>query len=243
MLEGDVMSAEGDIYKRSLEIAAQYSQMWLDNIASRGINATKSVDEMLEIFGGTLPMGSTNPADVIERMARLGEPGLMNMGSGRFFGWVIGGTLPAPLGADWLVSTWDQNAGMRNVTPTVVALEEIAGTWIKDLLGLPATADVGFPTGATMANFTGLISARHKVMVDAGWDVNQRGRGPKVAPVSDWRRRSGRRWPWRAKEDRRYSEAPDAPFAFGLRRGKRQWACGCRPYRLTRSKANLLPRP
>ncbi len=169
------MSADGDVYKRALEIAAKYSQMWLDNIASRGINPTKSIDEMLEIFGGPLPLGSTNPADVIERMARLGEPGLMNMGSGRFFGWVIGGTLPAPLGADWLVSAWDQNAGMRNITPTVVALEEIAGTWIKDLLGLPATADVGFPTGATMANFTGLISARHKVMADAGWDVNQRG--------------------------------------------------------------------
>ncbi len=169
------MSADGDVYKRSLEIAAKYSQMWLDNIASRGINPTKRIDEMLEIFGGPLPLGSTNPADVIERMARLGEPGLMNMGSGRFFGWVIGGTLPAPLGADWLVSSWDQNAGMRNTTPTVVALEEIAGIWIKDLLGLPATADVGFPTGATMANFTGLISARHKVMADTGWDVNQRG--------------------------------------------------------------------
>ncbi len=149
--------------------------MWLDNIASRGINPTKSIDEMLEIFGGPLPLGATNPADVIERMARLGELGLMNIGSGRFFGWVMGGTLPAPLGADWLVSAWDQSAGMRNATPTVVALEEIAGTWIKDLLGLPATADVGFPTGATMANFTGLISARHKVMADAGWDVNQRG--------------------------------------------------------------------
>jgi glutamate/tyrosine decarboxylase-like PLP-dependent enzyme len=173
--EADVVTAEGAIYKRSLEIAAKYSQMWLDNIASRGINPTKSVDEMLEIFGGALPVGSTNPAEVIERMARLGEQGLMNMGSGRFFGWVIGGTLPAPLGADWLVSAWDQNAGMRKITPTVVALEEIAGTWIKDLLGLPATADVGFPTGATMANFTGLISARHKVMADVGWDVNQRG--------------------------------------------------------------------
>jgi glutamate/tyrosine decarboxylase-like PLP-dependent enzyme len=169
------VSAEGDVYKESLEIAAKYSKVWLDNIANRGINPTKSIDEMLEIFGGALPEGSTNPAEVIERMARLGEPGLMNTGSGRFFGWVIGGTLPAPLGADWLVSSWDQNSGMRNTAPTVVALEEIAGTWIKELLGLPTTADVGFPTGATMANFTGLISARQKVMTDAGWDVNQRG--------------------------------------------------------------------
>lgn len=169
------MSADGDIYKEALASAAKYAQIWLDNIPTRGINPKKNIDEMLEIFGGPLPEESTNPAAVVERMARWGEPGLMSMGSGRFFGWVIGGTLPAALGADWMVSAWDQNAGMRSATPTVVALEEIAGTWIKDLLGLPATADVGFPTGATMANFTGLISARQKVLVDAGWDVNQRG--------------------------------------------------------------------
>jgi glutamate/tyrosine decarboxylase-like PLP-dependent enzyme len=169
------VSAEGDIFRKSLGVAADHAQRWLDNVPSRGINPTKSIDEMLAIFGGVLPKGSTDPAAVIERMARLGEPGLMNMASGRFYGWVIGGTLPAALGADWMVSTWDQNSGMRNTTPTVVALEEIAGTWIKDILGLPATADVGFPTGATMANFTGLISARHKVLADAGWDVNERG--------------------------------------------------------------------
>ena len=130
---------------------------------------------MLELFGSELPHESTNPSDVVARMARLGEPGIMNMSSGRFFGWVIGGTLPAALGADWIVSAWDQNAGMRNATPTVVALEEIAGTWIKDLLGLPVSADVGFPTGATMANFTGLISARQKILADVNWDVNERG--------------------------------------------------------------------
>ena len=169
------MSVEDDIYKAPLEVAVKHAHSWLHNISDRGINPKKSIDEMLEIFGGELPKGAANPAEVVERMALLGEPGLMNMGSGRFFGWVIGGTLPAALGADWLVSAWDQNAGMRNTTPTVVALEEIAGTWIKDILGLPETADVGFPTGATMANFTGLISARHKVLSDAGWDVNEFG--------------------------------------------------------------------
>ena len=143
------MSVADDIYKAPLEVAAKYAHSWLQDISNRNINPTKSIDEMLEIFGGVLPKESTSPADVVERMARLGEPGLMNMGSGRFFGWVIGGTLPAALGADWMVSAWDQNAGMRNTTPTVVALEEIAGTWIKDILGLPETSDVGFPTGAT----------------------------------------------------------------------------------------------
>jgi glutamate/tyrosine decarboxylase-like PLP-dependent enzyme len=176
------LSVEEDLYEAPLEVAFQYAQSWLQGIPNRSINPLKSIDEMLEIFGGSLPNEPVNPADVVERIARLGEPGLMNIGSGRFYGWVMGGTLPAALGADWLVSAWDQNAGMRNVTPTVVALEEIAGTWIKDLLGLPESSDVGFPTGATMANFTGLISARHKVLSDAGWDVNESGLNgaPKV---------------------------------------------------------------
>ena len=176
------MSVEEDIYKVPLGVAAKHAHSWLENIPNRSINPMKSIDEMLEIFGGGLPKESTNPADVVERMSRLGEPGLMNINSGRFFGWVMGGTLPAALGADWLVSAWDQNAGMRNATPTVVALEEIAGTWIKDIFGLPETADVGFPTGATMANFTGLISARHKVLSEVGWDVNEFGLNgaPKV---------------------------------------------------------------
>ena len=169
------MSAEKDKYQASLEVAAKYAHSWLQSVASRGINPKKSIDEMLEIFGGAIQNESVDPVAVVTRIAELGEPGLMNMGSGRFFGWVIGGTLPAALAADWLVSAWDQNAGMRNTTPTVVAMEEIAGTWIKDILGLPDTADVGFPTGATMANFTGLLSARYKVLSDAGWDVNEKG--------------------------------------------------------------------
>ena len=169
------MNIEENIYQDPLDVAAKYGHVWLKKSAERGINPEKSIDEMLEIFGGPLQSAPQDPSEVVERLAKLGEPGLMNMGSGRFFGWVIGGTLPAALGADWLVSAWDQNAGMRNATPTVVALEEIAGTWIKEILGLPATADVGFPTGATMANFTGLISARHKVLSDAGWDVNEFG--------------------------------------------------------------------
>ena len=176
------MSVEDNIYEAPLDKAAKYGRSWLKNASQRGINPEKSIDEMLEIFGGPLQIEPLDPTEVVERLALLGEPGFMNMGSGRFFGWVIGGTLPAALGADWLVSAWDQNAGMRNTTPTVVALEEIAGTWIKDILGLPATADVGFPTGATMANFTGLISARQKVLNDAGWDVNELGLNgaPKV---------------------------------------------------------------
>jgi glutamate/tyrosine decarboxylase-like PLP-dependent enzyme len=96
----------------------------------------------------------------------------MAMPSGRFFGWVIGGTLPAALAADWLLSAWDQNTGLRFATPATAAIEEAAGKWILELLGLPEESDVGFATGATMANFTGLAAARWRLMADAGWDLD-----------------------------------------------------------------------
>ena len=114
-------------------------------------------------------------AEVVDYLAAKAEPGLMAMPSGRFFGWVIGGTLPAALAADWLVSAWDQNAGLRFATPATAAIEEAAGNWLLELLGLPAESDVGFATGATMANFTGLAAARWRLMADAGWDLDADG--------------------------------------------------------------------
>ena len=133
-------------------------------------------------LGGVLPDGPTDPAKVVDLLVEHVEPGLMAMPSGRFFGWVIGGTLPAALGADWLVSAWDQNTGMRAVTPGVVGAEEAAAAWVLDLLGLPATAAVGFVTGGTMANYTGLSAGRQHVLTQAGWDLNRDGLagGPKV---------------------------------------------------------------
>ncbi len=104
----------------------------------------------------------------------------MAMPSGRFFGWVIGGTLPAALAADWLVSAWDQNSGLRFATPATAAIEEAAGKWLLELLGLPEESDVGFATGATMANFTGLAAARWRLLTDAGWDLD--GDGLSGAP-------------------------------------------------------------
>jgi glutamate/tyrosine decarboxylase-like PLP-dependent enzyme len=134
-----------------------------------------TADQLRVGFGGSLPEQPTAPEDVIELLATLAEPGLMAMQSGRFFGWVIGGTLPAALAADWLVSAWDQNAGLRYATPAVVAAEESAAAWVLDLLGLPEDADVGFVTGCTMANFTGLAAARTSVLSQAGWDVGRDG--------------------------------------------------------------------
>lgn len=131
-----------------------------------------SADEIAEQLGGPLPSRATSPEEVIDRLATVAEPGLMAMGSGRFYGWVIGGVLPAALGADWLVSAWDQNTALRYATPATAAAEEVAASWLLDLLGLPASAEVGFVTGGMMANFTCLAAARTAVLERSGWDVN-----------------------------------------------------------------------
>jgi glutamate/tyrosine decarboxylase-like PLP-dependent enzyme len=124
-----------------------------------------------DALGRDLPDEPTAAADVVDLLAEAVEPGLVAMPSGRFFGFVIGGSHPAALAADWLVGAWDQNAVLRQVTPGVAAVEEVAGTWLLDLLGLPPGSGVGFATGATTANFTGIASGRDALLRAAGWDV------------------------------------------------------------------------
>jgi glutamate/tyrosine decarboxylase-like PLP-dependent enzyme len=154
----------------ALPAAVAAAEQWLDTIDTRRVPASGSPEDAMARLGTTLPDSPADPADVVARLAAAVEPGLMASGSGRFYGWVMGGALPAALGADWLVSAWDQNAAMREATPGVVAVEEIAGAWLLELLGLPAGAAVGFTTGATMANFTALAAARHRVLATVGRD-------------------------------------------------------------------------
>ncbi|HTY72773.1 MAG TPA: aminotransferase class V-fold PLP-dependent enzyme [Actinomycetes bacterium] len=169
------MSADPTLYAVPLERAARHAQAWLVAEADRPIPPRVDADTAAATLGGALPDGPTDPAEVVDLLAAGVEPGLMSMGSGRFFGWVIGGTLPAALAADWMLSAWDQNAGLRFATPGVVAAEEVAARWLLDLLGLPAGADVGFVTGGMMANFTCLAAARQHVLAGAGWDVDAGG--------------------------------------------------------------------
>jgi glutamate/tyrosine decarboxylase-like PLP-dependent enzyme len=169
------MTARPEAYTAALARAASHVAAWLESVPDRIVPPRASADEMRAALGRPLPDGPTDPAEVVDELATLAEPGLMAMPSGRFFGWVIGGTLPAALAADWLVSAWDQNSGMRYATPATVAAEEAAGGWLLDLLGLPADADVGFVTGATMANFTGLAAGRQQVLADVGWDLDRLG--------------------------------------------------------------------
>lgn len=162
-------------YTKALDRATVHAQAWLDSVGERPVKPQATADQLLRVFGGPLPDGPTTPDHVIDLLAGGAEPGLMAMPSGRFFGWVIGGTLPAALAADWLVSAWDQNTGLRFATPATAAVEEAAAAWLLELLDLPRSADVGFATGATMANFTCLAAARSAVLNRIGWDVRNLG--------------------------------------------------------------------
>jgi glutamate/tyrosine decarboxylase-like PLP-dependent enzyme len=135
------------------------------------VPATGTADDTAARLGTELLAHGLPPGEVIDRLAAAVEPGLMANASGRFYGWVMGSSLPTALAADWLVSAWDQNAGMRDATPGVIGVEEVAAAWLLQLLGLPPGAAVGFATGATMANFTCLAAARDSVLGRAGWDA------------------------------------------------------------------------
>jgi glutamate/tyrosine decarboxylase-like PLP-dependent enzyme len=169
------MTARNEAYDESLARAHEHVRRWLSSVGDRPVGPRVTATELLDVVGGPLPETGMDPADVVDELATRADPGLMAIGSGRFFGWVMGGTLPAGLAADWLVSGWDQNAGMRYSTPATAALEEAAARWLLELLRLPTGADVGFVTGATMSNFTCLAAARHSVLAQAGWDVERDG--------------------------------------------------------------------
>jgi glutamate/tyrosine decarboxylase-like PLP-dependent enzyme len=164
-----------DDYAAAVDTAAAYAREWLTGTPDRPIPPRMTAAELAAVFGGPLPPGPTGTVEVLEQLARGAEPGLMGMQSGRFYGWVIGGTLPAALGADWLTSAWDQNTALRYATPATAAIEAAAASWLLDLLDLPRGADVGFTTGATMASFTGLAAGRRQVLADRGWDSDERG--------------------------------------------------------------------
>jgi glutamate/tyrosine decarboxylase-like PLP-dependent enzyme len=161
-----------DARDSALDRALHHATTWLASLDERSVPPNVDADEMVRRLGD-LPDGPTPAAEVIDVLAEACEPGLVAIPSGRFFGMVIGGSLPAALGADWLTSAWDQNVGLRSLTPAAAAAEEVAGRWILDLLGLPPESAVGFVTGATMANFTCLATARDTVLMRAGHDLRQ----------------------------------------------------------------------
>ncbi|HWS52241.1 MAG TPA: aminotransferase class V-fold PLP-dependent enzyme [Microbacterium sp.] len=164
-----------DEREHALDAAHRSATEFLGTLADRPVWPRASLEEMLDAFGGDLPEHGTDPAAVIAEISERADPGLVAIPGGRFFGFVIGGTHPAALAADWLVSAWDQNSGSSKLAPATVAMERVAGQWMLDLLGLPRSASVGFVTGGQLSNFTCLSAARNAVLKRAGWDLAERG--------------------------------------------------------------------
>jgi len=160
---------------RALARAHELAVDFLDTLDDRPVWPRATYEEMLTAFGGELPAAGSDPVEVIEDLARRSGPGIAGIAGGRFFGFVIGGELPAALGADWLTSVWDQNAGLNSLTPAAAAAETVAGQWIVEALGLPGGTAVGLVTGGMMANYTCLSAARQEVLARRSWDVNERG--------------------------------------------------------------------
>jgi glutamate/tyrosine decarboxylase-like PLP-dependent enzyme len=156
-----------EAYRRALD--------YLRGLPERSVGGRAGLAELRTAFGVELPDRPGDPRAVVDALADAAEPGLVASGSGRFFGFVFGGATPAALAAEWLTATWDQNAGLYAASPAASIAEEVAAGWLKDVLGLPDTASVGFVTGGQMANFTGLAAARHEVLRRAGWDVEADG--------------------------------------------------------------------
>jgi glutamate/tyrosine decarboxylase-like PLP-dependent enzyme len=158
-----------------LETTQRHAASWFASVADRPVRATISPDELRAMLGGSLPHHRSAPDSVVELLANAGMRGTVASVGQRYFGFVVGGSLPVAVAADWLVSAWDQNAGIYALSPLSSIVEQITGSWVRELAGLPSTMSFGFTTGCQMANFTALAAARHRVLRDAGWDVEADG--------------------------------------------------------------------
>jgi glutamate/tyrosine decarboxylase-like PLP-dependent enzyme len=161
----------GDLLAHTARLAVD----WLDSLDARPIAATATVDELCSRLGGPLPRDPVAPLEVIDDLARAAAPGLVGIPSGRYFGFVIGGNLPVAVAADWLTSAWDQCPALYACGPAASVAEEVAGAWLRQLLGLPDGASFAFVTGCQMAHVTCLAAARHHVLRAVGWDVERLG--------------------------------------------------------------------
>ena len=164
-----------DDLRELLELTAGIAADFYETLPERPVFPRATVHELREALGGPLPQGPTPARNVIADLAAAADAGIVAEPGGRYFGFVIGGSVPASLAADWLTSTWDQNAGLYVIGPSASVVEEVAGAWLIELLGLPREASIGFVTGAQMATFTALAAARHHVLKAAGWDVERDG--------------------------------------------------------------------
>ena len=155
--------------------AVSHACPYLGSIRERTVKATLTGDELRALLGGPVPDRGEDPIRVIDAIAEAGRTGTVASEGPRYFGFVIGGSIPAAIVTDWLVSAWDQNAQTFIMSPISAIVEEIVSEWLKQLFGLPSAWSVGFVTGAQMASFTSLMTARHALLRQAGWDVERSG--------------------------------------------------------------------
>jgi glutamate/tyrosine decarboxylase-like PLP-dependent enzyme len=165
------MTDRDALLHRTAEIAVDF----LDELPTRPVSRPVDLATLRETLGGPLPEAPSDPESVIEALARDAEPGIVGSAGPRFFGFVVGGGVPAALAADWLASAWDQNNGLYALSPAAAVVEDVTAGWLIDLFGLPTGSSVGFATGATMATFTGLAAGRHRVLQSAGWNLEDDG--------------------------------------------------------------------
>ena len=174
-----------DDLRELFELTSAIAADFYETLPDRPVYPRASVAELHAALSAPLPEHGLPARTVIAELAAAVDPGLVAEASGRYFGFVVGGALPASIAADWLTSTWDQNAGLFVLGPSASIVEQAAGAWLIELLGLPRHASFGFVTGAQMANFTALAAARHHVLAHAGWDVERDGLqgAPKIRVV------------------------------------------------------------
>ena len=168
---GLISTSYRDLLKRVGDIANTF----FDGLGQRRVARPVDFEKLLADMGGGLPLEGEDSLHVLEELSRLADPGVAATAGPRYFGFVVGGSLPAAVAADWLTSVWDQNAGLYVLSPAAAAAEQVAGNWIVDLLGLRKETSFGFVTGGTMSNFTALAAARHALLRQVGWDVEEQG--------------------------------------------------------------------
>jgi glutamate/tyrosine decarboxylase-like PLP-dependent enzyme len=159
------------VLEQVLDIALAY----LNNLDRKPVASTVDLATLRSRLGKPLNDAGLPPETVVAELAKDVEGAVLGSAGGRFFGWVIGGTEPAALAADWLTSAWDQNAALYACSPAASVIEEVVGGWLKQILGLPVTASFALVTGAQMSHFTCLAAARNALLARRGWDVEDRG--------------------------------------------------------------------
>jgi glutamate/tyrosine decarboxylase-like PLP-dependent enzyme len=161
--------------KELLTDVAARAARYLAGINDRSVAPSPAALARLTELGGPLPDAPADPAELLAQLDEIGSPATVATTGGRYFGFVVGGTLPASLAANWLAGAWDQNAAMQLLSPVAAKVEEIVERWVVDLLGLPPGTAAGFVTCTTMANFSALAAARSAVLRHTGWNVEDDG--------------------------------------------------------------------